>query len=191
MFAALLSWESTLSSIPIILRFRLFIVCWISWMFWVGAFCFLYFSWLLCGYLWFLLYMRYSLLSFVFCWRCLHLWLLLSFLGFPSPELSPFVCVFLMFLFPFLDSGQFCSIPLLVWLYYARCWDWVLGYICDHGCGGWSATGMFPNWVGFQSRGSSLPISVWWCGLLGSHSLLMVVGASELMFYKDPVLVMV
>jgi hypothetical protein len=34
-FTGPLSWESSLSSIPIILRFGLFIVSWISWMFWV------------------------------------------------------------------------------------------------------------------------------------------------------------
>ena len=41
-FIGPLSWESSLSSIPIILRFHLLIVSWISWMFWVKelfAFC--------------------------------------------------------------------------------------------------------------------------------------------------------
>jgi hypothetical protein len=33
-----LSWESLLSSIPIIFRFGLLIVSWISWMFWVRSF---------------------------------------------------------------------------------------------------------------------------------------------------------
>ena len=33
-----LSWESSLSSIPIILRFGFLIVSWISWMFWVRIF---------------------------------------------------------------------------------------------------------------------------------------------------------
>jgi hypothetical protein len=32
------SWEPSLSSIPIILRFHLLIVSWISWMFWVRSF---------------------------------------------------------------------------------------------------------------------------------------------------------
>jgi hypothetical protein len=36
-------------------------------------------------------------------------WLLTSFLGFLSPELSPFV-ISLLFLLPFLDPGWFCSI---------------------------------------------------------------------------------
>ena len=38
MFAGLLSWESSFSSIPIILRFGLLIVSWISWMFWIRSF---------------------------------------------------------------------------------------------------------------------------------------------------------
>jgi hypothetical protein len=43
MFSGSLRWESLLSSIPIILRFGLFIVSWISWMFWVRNFlCFEY-----------------------------------------------------------------------------------------------------------------------------------------------------
>ena len=37
-FTGPLSWESLLSSIPIILRFGLLIVSWISWMFWVRSF---------------------------------------------------------------------------------------------------------------------------------------------------------
>jgi hypothetical protein len=38
MFSGPLSWESLLSSISILLRFGLFIVSWISWMFWVRRF---------------------------------------------------------------------------------------------------------------------------------------------------------
>ena len=37
-FTDLLSWESSLSSIPTILRFGILIVSWISWMFWVRSF---------------------------------------------------------------------------------------------------------------------------------------------------------
>jgi hypothetical protein len=37
-FTGPLSWESSLSSIPIILRILLLIVSWISWMFWVRSF---------------------------------------------------------------------------------------------------------------------------------------------------------
>ena len=37
-FTSPLSWESLLSSIPIIIRFGLLIVSWISWIFWVRSF---------------------------------------------------------------------------------------------------------------------------------------------------------
>jgi hypothetical protein len=37
-FTGPLSWESSLSFLPIILRFVLLIVFWISWMFWVRSF---------------------------------------------------------------------------------------------------------------------------------------------------------
>ena len=37
-FTGPLSWESSLSSIPIIFRFGLLIVSWISWMFWLRSF---------------------------------------------------------------------------------------------------------------------------------------------------------
>ena len=43
-FTGLLVWESSLSSIPIILRFGLHIVSWISWMFWVRGFLLFAFS---------------------------------------------------------------------------------------------------------------------------------------------------
>jgi hypothetical protein len=56
----------------------------------LGAFCFLHFVCLLCQcFLWYLMHLRFSLLSLVFCWWCLHLWLLTSFLGILSPGLSP------------------------------------------------------------------------------------------------------
>jgi hypothetical protein len=44
-FIGPLSWESLLSSIPIILRIGLIIVCWISWMFWIESFLYFAFSW--------------------------------------------------------------------------------------------------------------------------------------------------
>jgi len=52
----------------------------------LGAFCIFHFLWLLgqCVF-WYLLHLRFSLRSLVFCWWCLHLWLLISFLGFLSP----------------------------------------------------------------------------------------------------------
>jgi hypothetical protein len=37
-FTGPLSWKSSFSSIPIMLRFGLLIVSWISWMFWVRIF---------------------------------------------------------------------------------------------------------------------------------------------------------
>jgi hypothetical protein len=61
-FTGPLSWESLLSSIPIILRFG-FSLC-----FGLGAFCLLHFLWLLClCFLWNLLHLRFSLLCLVFC----------------------------------------------------------------------------------------------------------------------------
>jgi hypothetical protein len=47
-FTRPLSWESSLSSIPIILRFGLLIVSWISWVFWVRSFLHFVFLLLLC-----------------------------------------------------------------------------------------------------------------------------------------------
>jgi hypothetical protein len=43
-FTGPLSWKSSLSSTPIIRRFDLFIVSWISWMFWVRSFLLFAFS---------------------------------------------------------------------------------------------------------------------------------------------------
>jgi len=37
-FTGPLSWKSSLTSIPMILRFGLLVVFWISWMFWVRSF---------------------------------------------------------------------------------------------------------------------------------------------------------
>jgi len=68
--------------------------------------CFLL-AWGLCWcFLWYLLPLRFSLLSLVFCWWCFHLWLLISFLGFLSPGVSPSV-LSLLFLFPLLYPGFF------------------------------------------------------------------------------------
>jgi hypothetical protein len=44
MFTGPLSWESSLSSIPVILRFGLLIVSCISWMFWATSFLHFVFS---------------------------------------------------------------------------------------------------------------------------------------------------
>jgi hypothetical protein len=86
--------------------FLLFAFCFLLF-----AFCILHFLWLLYQcFLWYFLHLRFHLLSLVFCCWFLHLWLLIPFLGFQSPGLSPFM-IPLLFLFPFLDAGWFCSIP--------------------------------------------------------------------------------
>ena len=80
-FTGPLIWESSLSSIPIILRFDLLSVSCTFWMFLVRSF--LHFLWLLCQcFLWYLLHLRFSLqslISFVF---------LISSLGFLSRVVS-------------------------------------------------------------------------------------------------------
>lgn len=74
MFSGPLSWVSLLSSIPIILMFFFFIVSWISWMFWVRSFFYFEFSLTIVSISSKVSSMpEFSLLSFVFCWRCLHL----------------------------------------------------------------------------------------------------------------------
>jgi hypothetical protein len=50
-------------------------------------------------FLWYLLHLRFSLLSLVFCWWYLHPWVLISFLGFLSP-----VCLPLWF--------HYCRVPI-------------------------------------------------------------------------------
>jgi hypothetical protein len=74
-FTGILSWESLLSSIHVILRFVLLIVSWISWMFCVRTICILHFAF--CFFFFFtvmsvfsicyLLHLRFSLLFLVFC----------------------------------------------------------------------------------------------------------------------------
>jgi hypothetical protein len=63
------SWEFSLSFIPIILRFGLFLVAWISWMYWARSF--LHFAFSLIVVPTFSMVSsqpRFSLLSPVFCW---------------------------------------------------------------------------------------------------------------------------
>ena len=93
-----LSWESSLSSIPFLLSFVFslfpgFPGCFVleGWVF-LFFFCFLHVLWLLCQcFLVYLLHPRVSLPSLVFCWWCLLLWLLISFLVFLSLRLSPVI----------------------------------------------------------------------------------------------------
>ena len=110
-FNGTLWWESLLFSIPVILRFGLHILSWISWVFWVRTF--LHFALFLTVVSMFSMVSsvpEFSILSLVFCWRCLHLCLL----GFLSPGSSLFVSFYSVF--PFLDLDGICSIPSPVWL---------------------------------------------------------------------------
>ena len=71
-FAGPLCWKSSLSSIPIILRFGLHLCPGIPGCFGLGSFCILHFLWLLCQcFLWYLQSLWFSLLYLVFCWWCL------------------------------------------------------------------------------------------------------------------------
>jgi len=108
-FTGPLSWESSLSSIPIILRFIFSLGPGFLYIFWPVAFSVLHYLWQLCRcFLWNLLLLRFSLLCLVFCWWCLYLRLRVCSFGFLYPGLSPFV-LSLLFVFSF-------SIPSPVWL---------------------------------------------------------------------------
>ena len=63
----------------------------------------------------YMLHLRFSFLSLIFCWWCLHLHFLTSFLGFPFPSLPPFVFS-LLILLSLLGFGQLHSFPSPVWL---------------------------------------------------------------------------
>jgi len=90
-FTGPLSLKSLRSSISIILRFTLLIVSGFLECFELGAFCILHFRWQLCQcFLWYLLPPRFSFLYLVFCWWCLHLWILISFLNVLTPGFSPY-----------------------------------------------------------------------------------------------------
>ena len=99
-FTGPLSWKSLLSSIPIILRFGLLLVSYISWMFWVRSFLLFAFS-LTVVSMFFMVSSTPEILLSISCillW-CLHLWFLISFLSFLTPGLSPFVIYYFHFHF--------------------------------------------------------------------------------------------
>jgi hypothetical protein len=109
-FTGPLSWESLLSSIPIILRFGLVIVSWISWMCWVRSFLLFVFS-LTDVSMFSMVSSALEILSSISC-------ILLVMLASMTPDLFPrfpksrvvSLCD-LLFLVPFLDPGWFCSFP--------------------------------------------------------------------------------
>jgi hypothetical protein len=123
-FTGPLSWEYSLCSIPIILRFLLLTVSWISWMFWVRNF--LHFAFSLTVMSIFSMASSDPLSSI----SCILLVMLAPmspgfFSIFSISGLSLFV-ISLLFLFPFLDPGWFCSIlsPVCLFSYNSK------GFLC-------------------------------------------------------------
>jgi len=114
-FTGPLSWESSFSTIPIILWFDLLIVSWTSCMFCARNFLRYNHPWQLYWcFLWCLLPLRFSLLSLVFCYWCSCLQPLVSSFGVLYPGLSPFM-LSLLFLFPFLiHSAVWLCFPVIL-----------------------------------------------------------------------------
>jgi hypothetical protein len=67
-FTGPLSWESSLASLPVILRFGLLMVSWISWMFWIRSFLHFAFSLTVLSMFSKVSSVPEILLSLVFCW---------------------------------------------------------------------------------------------------------------------------